>query len=103
MPLLYRWCTRETSVAAADLFRLMLPPAVTTLVSFALVRGVGDSLSTVALLGSTLALAYPVALLAAAALSDGRAFFRLVRAQIGRSVADLGGAEKTAATPVDLT
>ncbi len=104
LPLLYRWCTKETPVSAGSLFRLLVPPIVTTLVLVLFVRSVGQQLPTWALLASGVSLAYLTTLAATALLPEGRAFLRVARTQIGRFAKDSGvGGIRKAAPPVDVT
>jgi hypothetical protein len=104
LPLLYRWCTKETPVSAGSLFRLLIPPIATTLSLVLFVRSVGQQLSTWALLVSGLSLAYLAAIATTALLPEGRAFLRVARAQIGRFAKDSGvGGIRKAAPRVDVT
>jgi PST family polysaccharide transporter len=103
LPLLFRWSTRETPVEFRDLFRALLPPAVSVLALFTLVSGPAQGLSTPVLLACVVPTGYLITLTVTALLPEGRAFLRLAWTQTARFLKDPGDARKPSTRPFDLT
>lgn len=91
IPLLYAYCTRDTSVAAADLYRAMVEPLAGAAITVAVIRLGYAFLPFGPLLFAGLLFSYAITLALLALTPAGRAFLRTVRRLLVGAVSSISG------------